>query len=74
MIRFAATMLLVLNAASCAQGEARPYYSDWQDVYAKDADSCPTNFIPIVRAYERQDGRWVEAGYLCQSLYRGRPK
>ena len=73
MKRFAAASLVVLTAASCAaQGEAPPYYSDWQDVYVKDADSCPMGFIPIVRSYERQNGRWVQTGYLCQSLYRDR--
>ena len=65
-------MLLLLTAASCAPGEAPTYYSDSQDVYVKDADSCPTGFIPIVRSYERQDGRFVQTGYLCQSLYRDR--
>ena len=77
MNRVATPLLLAAVAlASCAQEHARSdaVYPDWMDVYAKDAQSCPTNFIPIVRSYERQDGRWVETGYLCQSLYRGRPK
>ena len=72
MKRIAASVFLAGFAASCANPDAAPApYEDWQDVYAKDAASCPIGFIPIVRSYERQGGRFVETGYLCHSLYRG---
>ena len=40
-----------------------------QDVIAESAEACPRGTIPSTAAYGFQDGRLVQNGWVCESLY-----
>ncbi len=40
-----------------------------QDVIAESAEACPGGTIPSTPAYGFQDGRLVQNGWVCESLY-----
>jgi hypothetical protein len=42
------------------------------DVFADSAEACPAGTAPAVPSYSWEDGRFVQEGWLCESLYKGR--
>jgi hypothetical protein len=60
--------LFIACFATSALAQAA-WYSD--RVTVNDADSCPAGTYASVPSYERQDGRFVRNGWVCESLYHG---
>jgi hypothetical protein len=42
------------------------------DVVVESAEACPSGTAASVPSYRWEDGRFVNDGWLCESLYKGR--
>ena len=60
--------LFLAGFATASFGQIAAYS---ETVTVKDAESCPPGTAASVPSYERQDGRFVRNGWVCESLYRG---
>jgi hypothetical protein len=73
MNRFIAAFLLTGFAASAfAQHHTAPQGSsvpEFNTIIVQNADSCPPGYYPSVPSYQRMNGRFVENGWACKSLY-----
>lgn len=60
--------LLLAGFATTASAQLGTYR---ETVTVKDAESCPAGTAVSVPSYEREDGRFVRNGWVCESLYKG---
>lgn len=67
----AALFLAGFAAASFAHGKTTSY-ADSQDVFVKDANSCPAGYTLSVPSYGRQNGHFARNGWLCENLDQSR--